>query len=132
MIDPNLAYVRFLRKSSLLAAQTGEHMIQLGSALGELATALSSSPGASDPLALLALPKASPESLVRGPRQKAVVALLKQHGEEGLESSKIAPAIGVTSVPNANQGLRRMMDLGILEPVPDSMPRRWRLVERYR
>ncbi len=75
---------------------------------------------------------APPESLVNGPRQKAIVALPELRHNDGLKTAAVAVAIGNKDVPNVQLTLRSLEKRGLVELVPGRTPQHWRLVERYR
>jgi hypothetical protein len=75
---------------------------------------------------------ASPEALVSGTRQKAIVGLAGLRQPEGMKTAEVAQATGRTDIPNVQIALRALERRGLLELVPNRLPQHWRFVERYR
>lgn len=60
-----------------------------------------------------------------GPRQQSVLALRGLDGVHGLSAGEVAKALDLRP-QNAQTVLRGLEKTGVLEPVPDEAPRRWR------
>jgi DNA-binding transcriptional ArsR family regulator len=68
--------------------------------------------------------------------QRAVVSALAEASDKGLTASEIAEPTQRTKTPvtqfNVYEKLARLEELGYVEEVPDSNPKRWRLTPRGR
>jgi hypothetical protein len=102
----------------------------LGAAANQLATDLTQAAQQCESPLLSAAP--SPEALVNGARQKAIVAVPGLRHREGLKTADVAHAIGYPDVPNVHLALRALERRGLVELLPDRLPQHWRLVKRYR
>jgi|GEM_PF-3770538 len=114
-MDSNLALARFFR--SLASAAN-----QLAADLTEIAAA----PPPPSPTTI------SPEALVQGPRQRAIVQIPALRTDLGLKTAQIAQAIGNPDVPNVYLAMRALEKRGLIELIPNSEPQRWRLTENFR
>lgn len=110
------AWARFLRTLASAANQ-------LAADLTGTPDDLSPSNSASD---------ASPERLVIGKRQQAIVAVAGLREEDGLKTAEIAQAIGASDVPNVYLAMRALEKRGLVELVPNRNPQHWRLIIRFR
>lgn len=66
-----------------------------------------------------------------GSRQRAVYEVLRQVGEEGLTTGAINERIGY-DFSNTYTTMHRLLQLGIVERVPNARYQTWRLAEPYR
>lgn len=80
----------------------------------------------------MAIHTVSPEALVPGKRQKAIIALPGLRTDQGMRTSEIAQALGRTDTTNIHGSLTTLSGRGLIEPVPNSAPRRWRLIQNFR
>jgi hypothetical protein len=75
---------------------------------------------------------ASPERLVIGKRQQAIVTIPGLREEEGMKTAAIARMIGSSDVPNVYLAMRALEKRGLVELVPNRHPQHWRRVAHYR
>ncbi|MCL5110515.1 MAG: hypothetical protein M1401_16945 [Chloroflexi bacterium] len=116
-MDNNIALARFLRRLAEMANQLATEVEEQARSTAQSAEL----PG-----------QARPEMLVRGGRQRAIVALPELRDEEGMKTADIARALGYSDVPNVHISLRTLERRGLVELVPNRVPQRWRLVHSFR
>lgn len=72
------------------------------------------------------------ERLDLGTKQRKIVNLPGVREDGGLKVAEIAKAIGRTDLPNTYTALDSLERRGVLERIPATTPRRFRLTESYR
>lgn len=115
-MNSNAAWARFLRT--------------VAGAANQLAADLTES--IEEPETLSQTTEVSPESLVIGARQRAIVAVPGLREEAGLKTAEIARTVGSPDVPNIYMAMRALEKRGLVELVPNQRPQHWRLVSRFR